>query len=177
MRTFLAIDLPKEVTDALVRLQAMLPAGRAVPPGNLHLTLAFLDDRPEDQLELLHEDLSAQRFAAPDLAFCGLNCFGAPRPALLFAEIAASAALGTLHAGVHRLIRASGITLPRERYRPHVTLARFRKGADPVPLHRFLEQHGRTALPGFTARQMTLYRSTLHADGARHDPLASYPLS
>ena len=35
MRTFLAIDLPKEVTDALVRLQAMLPAGRAVPPAAL----------------------------------------------------------------------------------------------------------------------------------------------
>jgi RNA 2',3'-cyclic 3'-phosphodiesterase len=35
----------------------------------------------------------------------------------------------------------------------------------------------RPDLPGFTARAVTLYRSTLGPRGAHHDPLASYPLS
>ena len=46
MRAFLALDLPQETRDALIRVQADLPVGRPVPCENLHLTLAFLDEQP-----------------------------------------------------------------------------------------------------------------------------------
>lgn len=174
MRSFLAIDLPEDVVDSLTRLQAMLPAGRVVPPENLHLTLAFLGDQAEEQLEALHDELRAVSVAAFDLRFSGLGCFGAPRPATLFAEIAGCAALGALHAKLHSLIRRSGMSLPRDRFRPHVTLARFRKGGDPAVVHRFLELHGNTQLPGFTACGMSLWQSRLYRDGAQYDRLADY---
>lgn len=179
MRAFLAIDIPDETATALGRVQAMLPAGRPTPRGNLHLTLAFLDDQPEARLRDLHDALAALESRATagfDVSFDGLGLFGGARPAILFAGVVPAPPLLALHRAVRGAVRAAGIARPRERFRPHVTLARFRPGADPAPVNRFLADHGRVALPGFRARGLTLFESVLSRDGARHDPLAQYEL-
>ncbi len=54
MRAFVAVEVAGEVAAALVRVQARLRSGRPVAEENLHLTLAFLDDQPEERLEDLH---------------------------------------------------------------------------------------------------------------------------
>ncbi|MBR9844372.1 MAG: hypothetical protein GYB25_14520 [Rhodobacteraceae bacterium] len=72
-----------------------------------------------------------------------------------------------------------GITLPRERFRPHVTLARFRRDMieeEAAKLGRFMAAHGDVSLPGTRIAQMGLYGSTLHPEGAVHEMLAAYPL-
>jgi 2'-5' RNA ligase len=47
LRLFCALCLPDETVAHLVRWQAReLRGGRAVVPGNLHVTLAFLGGRP-----------------------------------------------------------------------------------------------------------------------------------
>jgi len=61
MRAFLALDIPENTVAALTRLQTAIPFGRPVPEDNLHLTLAFLDDAPEAELEDLHELLTGLR--------------------------------------------------------------------------------------------------------------------
>ena len=54
MRTFLAIDLPKEVKEELKRIQdeikrADTAVAKYVEPENLHLTLKFFGEQTEDQ--------------------------------------------------------------------------------------------------------------------------------
>ena len=51
LRLFCALCLPAETVERLVRWQQReLGSGRAVAPGNLHVTLAFLGSRPAAEL-------------------------------------------------------------------------------------------------------------------------------
>ena len=51
MRCFLSLDLPDRCRDPLLSMIGGLRVGRAVPWDNLHITLSFLDDQPEEALE------------------------------------------------------------------------------------------------------------------------------
>lgn len=169
MRAFIAIPMPAPTTDALVRLQNGLDHGRPVPEENLHLTLTFLDEVSDATLDELHGDLSRLTAPAPDVQFTGLAVYPATRQSLIVAEVAAAPALTHLAKRVASLARGMGITLPRRRFRPHVTLTRGRSA--PPPLPQVL-----TPVPGFTASKICLYSSTLSPHGARHDVLDCYPL-
>ena len=83
------------------------------------------------------------------LALSGLELFGGRRPAVL-AVAATGDGLAPLHAKVMRLAREAGLALPRERFRPHVTIARFPREMGPkdrVRLEEFLALNGTFALP------------------------------
>ena len=179
MRAFIAIAPPEEVTAALARLQAMLPAGRPVAEENLHLTLAFLGEQDETALEALHYELETIRVQPFALRFSGLGVFGGDRPRLLFADVAPDPALADLHCRVTGALHRAGIVVQRTRFHPHVTLARFGTRAAPeaaARLHRFLAEHGDTPLPSFFVAEFGLYESALHPSGVRYDQLARYAL-
>ncbi|WP_254438832.1 RNA 2',3'-cyclic phosphodiesterase [Ruegeria arenilitoris] len=168
MRSFVAISLNHEATVALAPLQRALPAGRPVPPENLHLTLAFLDDQPEQVLEALHDELLALSSAPFHITFLGIECFGRA----LAIGVKDSAPLVALHRKIQIATRRAGIVLPRRRFRPHVTIARLkheRRQAAHIP-------HDWTVntLPEMLVTGFTLYESTLRPEGARHVALAHF---
>lgn len=178
MRAFVALELPEAVLMPLTRLQAGLAVGRAVPEDNLHLTLAFLGDISEPQAAALAEALDTLELPAVTLTLRGLDLFGGRRPSVLFVA-AEGEALARLHDKVARAVRVAGIALPRERFRPHVTIARFARdlsAKDQQRLGEFLMLNGRFALDPVPGETVTLYRSHLSSDGAIHEPLAQYPL-
>lgn len=179
MRAFIAISLPAPVRQQLAGLRESLPFGRPVPEENLHLTLAFLDDQPESLLRDLHEQLSLIRAEPFELSLSGLGIFGGPKPRVLFAEVEESGPLRSLHREVKGAVRRVDLTLPRERFRPHVTLARLPGQLSPLrarQLQLYLENHIGAPLPGFRVEDFTLFHSILGRDGARHEELATYPL-
>ena len=177
MRAFLAIELPDQVTSALSQVALSLPVGRATPEENLHLTLVFLGDQSDAQLEDLHyelADISVQEF---ELGFDGLGCFGSGSPKVLFARIAGNKVLTDLHQQVRRAAHRTGIVLARQRYRPHVTLARFGRGLqwrDAERLEGFIADHSQVDIPSFSVVGFSMFQSTLHRDGAIYEPLADY---
>jgi 2'-5' RNA ligase len=71
MRAFIALALPPEVEEALHRLQDALPLGRATDPDQLHLTLAFLGERPEAEVLAAHEALDGLRAPAFEMQLWG----------------------------------------------------------------------------------------------------------
>ncbi|OUS38927.1 2'-5' RNA ligase [Rhodobacterales bacterium 56_14_T64] len=177
MRAFVAINLPEDVIDALSDLTSSLPVGKPVYDDNLHLTLAFLGDQAEDQLEQLHHELDTLKIQPFNLDFDGLGTFGGEATRILFARIADSPALKDLHSQVRRAAHRAGMVLSRERYKPHVTLARFGRGGqwrDAERLERFIADHATATLPSFLVAGFSLFQSTLHRDGAVHDVLAEY---
>lgn len=179
MRAFVAIALPDQVRAMIADLQAGLRPGRKVPEENLHLTLAFLDDQPQAALQRVHEALSEIATDPFDLRLGGLEMFGGKRPRVLYLRAEASAPLVDLRKQVVYAARQAGIDLPRERFRPHVTLARFRRDIPEdqnAQIGQFLADYGTASLPAFDVRGITLFGSTLHPDGAMHDVLAEYPL-
>lgn len=184
MRSFLAIDMPGPIRSVLSDLQGGLRTGRPVPPENLHLTLRFLDDQPETALSDLHDRLQAVTRPGFELSLEGLGTFGGSPPRALFAGVAQSGPLLSLHAGVARALRQAGIILPRARFHPHVTLARFPRQPDPaghgaqaLALARFLSCAAGFRSAPFRVRSFGLYQSRLTPQGAIHDALAVYPLT
>lgn len=179
MRAFIALDLPEALLAPITRLQAGLTVGRIVPEENLHLTLAFLGDVSEPQAQDVAEALMSVRLPPVTLTLRGLDLFGGRRPSVLFVA-AEGEGLQRLHDKVMRAAREAGVELPRERFRPHVTIARFPRemGAkDQARLGEFLQLNGTFALPPEVADTVTLYRSHLREEGAIHEPLAEFELA
>ena len=93
------------------------------------------------------------------------------RPRVLAVEVGdPTGALTALHAALAReLAWAIGWQAPRERFRPHITLARMRPGSEQP---RALAP---TPPLTFTPVALTLFRSDLDPTGAVYAPLASIP--
>ncbi|MEP3334337.1 RNA 2',3'-cyclic phosphodiesterase [Sedimentitalea sp.] len=178
MRSFVAIPLPEDTRDALEAAQFRLTLGRMVARENLHLTLAFLDDQPEDTLEHLHAELEPLRVPEFIITLSGLGCFGGDKPRLVFANVVQNPALESLHRKVLGAARQAGITVARRRFHPHVTLARIRPGtggagriADAIATLNDLR------FPDTPVKSMSLFSSDLHPDGPIYHELARYDLA
>lgn len=180
MRAFVALDLPPEVERPLMELQQRIPLGRLADPDTFHVTLAFLgDDVTEEALGMLHDQIAALREPAVPLHVTGLGTLGAASPSVLMAEVARDPALEALQARVSSCARRAGIVLERRRFRPHVTLARFRHGIagpDIERLRRFLESEARFWLDPVMVSSVALYESILTTSGPVHEELARYRL-
>ena len=172
----MALDLPDDVREALAAwgAQAAQRTGgalRAVPPENLHLTLAFLGAREAAQAEAIGSLVTATAGAA-----CSLS-LGAPlwlpprRPGVLTVEVDDhTGALTTLHASLVDALHAGAAFTPEARpFRPHLTVARVRRGHRIRPRDIDLPQ---PPSAHFQATTLTLYRSHTSPQGARYESLA-----
>ncbi|MCA0044025.1 RNA 2',3'-cyclic phosphodiesterase [Celeribacter litoreus] len=177
MRAFVGLPLPDDLTDRLEELAAGLRFGRAVPAENMHVTLAFLDEQPEDVLAELHAVLEEVECPAPTINIEGLGLFGGDKPRLLFASVEQGTALSHLREKVRTAARSAGVTLAHKRFRPHISLRRFQRLAptERMELDTFLAARGAFTWPAFDASEMQLVQSTLSHDGAHYDALATYP--
>ncbi|MCB4457387.1 RNA 2',3'-cyclic phosphodiesterase [Leisingera sp. McT4-56] len=178
MRAFVGLPLPDAALDALERVQEGLTAGRHVPAENMHLTLAFLDDQPEAALQALHQMLAEISVPPLTLTFRGLDTFGGKLPRVLAAEVQKTPELTGLRGQIRGACRQAGVELPRERFRPHVTLARFPRHLEAGQVEkiaRYLAEAADFRLE-CAAEAFALFQSTLAPSGARYDVLAEYAL-
>ena len=121
MRLFVGIRPPDEFRAALALLQDRLRAagvtGRYLDPSDLHMTLAFIGEWPEDVTEVL---------PAVDKPFSlSLSCLGFfPEAKVLWAGVEKSDALARLAGRVRHSLAEAGIPFDPKRFNPHITLAR-----------------------------------------------------
>ena len=178
MRVFLALPVPEALALPLLSVQERIRVGRPVPEEDLHLTVAFLDDQPDDALEALHEGLEARRLPPCRITPRALSVFSPRKPRLLALDCERDAALVALHEAVRSAAREAGIALGRERFRPHVTLVRFSRlhPDEEAKIARVLGALPDAALPDpVPAGPLTLYSSTLTESGPIYEALAEYP--
>jgi len=179
IRAFVGIALPDSVIMSLEACQAGLPCGRAVAAENFHLTVAFLGEHPAPIVEDVHLALSGIRAPAFHLSIDGVGLFGGGRPRVLYAGVHREPALGHLREKVLQAARSAGLSLPRERFSPHVTLARFKNGLRGEQLQEmqaFVARRIPLAAGPFAVDQFVLFRSTLGRNGPVYEELAAYPL-
>jgi RNA 2',3'-cyclic 3'-phosphodiesterase len=125
-RLFFALWPDDRLRDALLSVIQPLfatPGGRAVPAGNLHVTLAFLGGVAPDQIPPALAVASARAWPEADLVFDRLAWW--PRARLLCLE--ASSLPPDFAAAVqvfHEDLRLSGFRVERRPFRAHITLAR-----------------------------------------------------
>ena len=176
-RLFVAVDLPAEVRAPLAAWgwSAVGAAGdtlRAVSEANLHLTLAFLGAREEEQSESIGALVTACGAPAGPLSLGDALWLPPRRPGVLSVAVGEEEG-GTLarlqQAVVEALVAGAAFEPETRPFRPHVTVARVRARQRLRP--------GEVTLPAppkatFRPPSLTLYRSRTGPGGARYESLA-----
>jgi RNA 2',3'-cyclic 3'-phosphodiesterase len=184
VRIFLAINLPPGERRAIRGATApMREAARGiswVDEDNLHLTMKFFGEQPEEAVPPLRDALAgAVRDAdAPELALGGLGAFPNLRaPRVVWLGVGADPRLELLHHDVERACAALGYEVEGRAFRPHVTLGRVRERLSGEAA-RALAAAAREVRYASTvrARSLDLMASRLGAQGARYTVLAAIPL-
>jgi 2'-5' RNA ligase len=176
-RTFVAFDLDADAKTRLATetasLRGTLPGLAWVRPESVHLTVRFLGDTPEDALERLVPSLerAAAHCAFMDAALTGLRLLPTPRrPRVLALAVALPERAYALYGACEAAAREAGLPPEPRPFRPHCTLARFRK---PVVLKGLPETRwGETQL-----RELTLFESHLGPGGSVYATLKTFPLA
>jgi 2'-5' RNA ligase len=172
VRLFVALDLPENARAELARLELDANTWRRVNPETLHITLAFLGTRPEDDVATIGPIVEREAGQRVQLAFRRLLLLPPRRARVLTVELE-SAGLAELQARISAALHAAGVYTPEKRpFRAHVTVARLKPRADPP---RAVES--RVEPLAFPGTAITLYVSRLHPSGARYEPLVRAPLA
>jgi RNA 2',3'-cyclic 3'-phosphodiesterase len=179
VRLFVALALPEAVRSELAAWAAELLHGdealRPVPAAALHVTLAFLGARDLGSVEAISAATTAAvaGMAAPLLEPGELAALPKRRPRVIALDLADPDGRAAVLQSVVGAALADTVGYEPEarRFRPHVTVARVRKGAHPAP-------RAPVRAPGspFTATEVVLYRSELGPGGARYTPLSTTAL-
>jgi len=180
-RTFIAIPVPEPVGTQLVRWQQALapqiPACRWVESQPLHITLAFLGDvLNRDLNELcLAVAAAAEPFGRFELKVAGVGAFPGPgRPRVVWAGINADD-LGPLMAIRDAVVQAAtraGYRPDDLRFHPHVTLGRIKTDRGrPCDLTELVRREQARSAGTFRVDEVVTYSSTLEAKGAVYAPL------
>ena len=141
MRLFLAINFAPELRDAIAAAAApfreAVPAVKWVRPALLHLTVKFLGEQPEEEVEPLRAALDevAARHRAMELGFEGVGAFpNLRRPRVVWLGVEANPRLELLYHDVEIACERLGFELEGKVFRPHVTLGRVKPGTPPDAL-------------------------------------------
>lgn len=182
MRTFIAIDLPKEIKDSLSRLQEQLKTSGAdvrwVEEQNIHLTLKFLGEVNEKTLEKIIniiEEVTKDKNSF-SLRVSSLGAFPKPDyPRVIWVGIdEGDKETKEIAKELEEKIADMGIPLENRPFSSHITIGRTRSTLN----REKLVQNLRTAAENIgkenlTCRvtKITLFKSTLTPRGPIYEAL------
>lgn len=175
-RLFVSIDPPKSIRNILIDLDPQIRGVRWTARDQLHLTLGFFPDVPEDVEFALRDKLSAIEFRAFFLPLEGVGTFP-PKGMVKIIWIGVGQGhphLFQLHKRVQEAALACGIEPELRPWHPHLTLARCRD----VPgnaLRRFLKSNATLDAGMFRVEAFHLYCSELTPAGPIHSCQLSVP--
>jgi RNA 2',3'-cyclic 3'-phosphodiesterase len=183
-RLFIALDLPDPIRTGIGAWGAEAltdPALRPVPVENLHITLAFLGHRPEQDVAPLAQAIARSAAPAPRIELrdpVARPARGRPR---LFALPALSPGAERIQAQLSEILVSERLYEPEKRpFWPHVTVARVRAGKHgsrrPIEVENPPEELPSKLSEPFYGIRIVLYRSELQPSGARYVPLAQVKL-
>jgi RNA 2',3'-cyclic 3'-phosphodiesterase len=177
-RLFIALSLPSAVRDVLAELAEPLPGVVWTRPEQLHITLRFLGDVPEDRVETMMARLAGVQVAPFILPVEGVGAFPPNRPPrILWIGIGSGhPRLFQLRQRLDDALLASGLQLDVRTFHPHVTLARVTEDAAAASTH-WLHTHRSSAAPPLRVESFDLYRSDLRPSGAVHSLKHRFPLA
>lgn len=182
MRIFVALELPEAFTAGLsAAIAAMQRKSRGginwVKPENLHITLNFIGDMPDNQVADFANDL-AELFALQSpksLQAEGYEIFPAKAPRLVWLKLSGCEdELSKLNRKVLKLAWNYGVDADPKALKLHITLGRI-KVAQSADFERFAMSFPLTQ-KGVIVDTIRLYQSTLRPEGATYKVIKEYNL-
>lgn len=163
MRLFIALQpdesASKKLLETIDQWKEAGLTGNYTRPENLHLTLAFLGEQPEEKRASIQQALASVPFEPMQLSVDGIGHFGS----LYFANIISSPALEQYVQSVRQALKEAGIQFDAKKFKAHITLCRKLNNPDQYPLE--LRPFD------FTIDSCCLYQSVLSPKGPTYTVL------
>ena len=168
-RLFVAIDLPDSTRQLVAALDPHVRGVHWTDPLQMHLTLSFLGDVPDEPEAVLREKLSLIQFGAFFLPIVGVGKFSAKGvPKIIWIGVGkAHPHLFQIHKRVQEAALAAALEPELRPWHPHITIARCRD----VPLQslrKFLQANADFDAGMIHVEEFHLYSSKLTTAGPIH---------
>ena len=170
-RLFVAIDLPESTRQFLAGLDPHIRGVRWIDVAQMHLTLGFFGDVPDDVDLALREKLSAIEFGAFFLSIVGVGTFSAKgAPKIIWIGVGtAHPHLFQIYKRVQEAALSAGLEPELRPWHPHITIARC-KNVSAQSLRKFLQSNpefdaGMIHVEGLSKRCHCKLFSASHLDG------------
>jgi 2'-5' RNA ligase len=189
IRTFIAVDLPLSVRDALGQISSQLQSKLAdtsvrwVNYEKMHLTLKFLGDISTENISMVEKILASEaaKRQVMEIGIGGIGAFPKMRhPRVIWIGVEAPSELFDLRRGIEVGVARLGYNYDKYEFTPHLTLGRISRKASASDvrkvgnvLHEF--QVGFIGVARIEA--VHLYKSDLQPDGAIYTRLYSAELT
>ena len=184
IRSFFAIEPPPQVRDEIARVSGLFRNTGAdvkwVRPESVHLTLKFLGDVDEADIEPLAQAVGKAVAAhkSVELGIKGLGVFpGLRKPRVVWIGLGGNIdGLKTLQQSVETAAAEFGFEPEKRSFKAHLTLGRIRSNRGQNQLMAALE----TIKPepkAFTASEVIMFKSDLKPTGAVYTVMHRLPLS
>lgn len=178
IRSFIALPIPKETADELGDIAAKMSyqdksnAVKWVDQENYHVTLAFLGEQNESDLDAFAEALDANLTQHEFLAnLSHISPFPETKPKLLAAMLEKTPDILAVQKQVVSSIHSAGLMFDKRKFIPHLTLGRYRhtrnQYAGTIPMNVSYEAY---------IDEVVLYQSILNSSGAEYEPIYRFPL-
>ncbi|MDE1856140.1 MAG: RNA 2',3'-cyclic phosphodiesterase [Candidatus Micrarchaeota archaeon] len=168
MRTFISIDLPEQVRDSIAQVSREFTGDGVilVDKSVMHLSLHFLGDLDNDQIEVVKESMNGIKAKSFEVGIRGLDFFNPSFLKVIFARVTDGAAECTdIYNQISDSLVSKGIPMEEREYTPHVTIARVKRVRNPRAIVSQIRSHSDTDFGKFTASSVKLKYSELTPEG------------
>ncbi len=185
IRSFLAFELPVDIKRIIMAVSEdvrELPLNvRWVNVTNIHLTIVFMGNVQEEQIKPIQDIVKevCQGYGPFSIGIKGIGLFGSRRnPRVLWMGLGGAIdRMGYFRDDLRKKLRPFGIKEEKRRFRPHLTLGRFRKGARTgTHLDDLLSKYHDLTSPECIIEELVLFKSDLKPGGAVYSKLNGWPL-
>ena len=176
MRLFVALDLPENILACLQPLLENVPAGRSPRLDQVHFTLNFIGEVPDQEFPDLAATLRGVEAKRFKLRMKGVGCFPSPnRPRILWAGIEKVPGLLEIKDKIDSALDKLRYPPEKRSFHPHITLSRI-KNPHALGIGDFLKKYLSFETSEFEVREFLLYSSDLSPKGAIYTKELTVPL-
>jgi len=175
MRTFVAIKiiLKRELEEALFHLRSEMKEENIkwADMNNLHVTLFFLGDTPELQINQISSGLKrvVEQYSQMSIILSGMGLFRNIRdPRIIWIGIEDNTDLRVLHSGIQELLNGLGYPKENRPFKPHLTIGRPKRITDKRKLMKEIEKQGKLCVQESLINEVIFYESILKEKGPKY---------
>lgn len=177
MRLFVALPIPDDIADQIVRIQSGITGARWSPRENLHVTLRFVGNANVLEARELDDLLGAIRATPFEISLSGVDHFDSLSPYALWLRVVSNPALHKLQKACERACQQVGFPADARTYSPHVTICYLPRQQHVAPIVAFEQSHNLFKTPPWMADRFYLYNSHTRGSGpSSYSIEAEYPL-
>ncbi len=186
IRSFLAFELPLEIKNIVARVSGELRQStlnpRWVKVDNIHLTVVFMGSIETEDTPAITRVVRevCQTYGPFDISIKGIGCFPNRRsPRVLWLGLDGDLEpMSEFRDALQGHLKGFGIKEEKRKFKPHLTLARFRKPKKmDAKEDQFLSNYEDISSAVCSLKELILFKSDLKPTGAVYTKVESWPLT